>query len=56
MNDVHLFHTPHWRLDGDQWFMVVGNRTVAKIIPSIIPQKPAKESRPVSRKPAFPSP
>jgi len=32
MNDVRLLHTPQWQLDGDEWLMIVGNRTVAKII------------------------
>ena len=40
MNDVTLLHTPRWQLDGDEWLMIVGNRTVAKIIPNQHPPIP----------------
>ena len=33
-NDVRLIHPPTWQLDGDEWHMIVGNRSVAKIVPN----------------------
>src|ERR1700733_9300760 len=34
MQNVDLLHTPRWTLDGEDWHMLIGNRSVAKIIPT----------------------
>jgi hypothetical protein len=35
MNGISLLHAPQWQLDGDNWLLIVGNRTVAKLLPTI---------------------
>jgi hypothetical protein len=34
MNKVSLLHAPQWTLVGTQWHLIVGNRSVAKLIPN----------------------
>jgi hypothetical protein len=41
LDNIVLSHKPQWRLDGDDWCMIVGNRTVAVLVPNscrILPQ------------------
>ena len=41
MNDVKILHKLQWNLVGTDWHLVVGNRTVARIVPNfskIFPQ------------------
>ena len=40
MNDVKLLHTPQWHLCGADWHMIVGNRSVATIIPNFDRRSP----------------
>lgn len=37
MNDIRLLHSPRWQLSGTEWHLMVGNRSVAKIIPNFDP-------------------
>ena len=34
LNDVRLLHKPKWQLVGGFWEMIVGNRTVAVLLPT----------------------
>ena len=34
MNTVTLLHTPQWTPVEDEWHLIVGNRSVAKLIPN----------------------
>jgi hypothetical protein len=34
MNEAQLLHEPRWALAGTEWHLVVGNRSVAKIVPN----------------------
>jgi hypothetical protein len=34
MTDVLFLHTPRWQPDGDAWHLMVGNRSVAWLIPN----------------------
>jgi len=34
MNKVSLLHAPQWNLVGTEWHLIVGNRTVARLIPN----------------------
>ena len=37
MNDIRLLHTPRWQFSGTEWHLMVGNRSVAKIIHNFYP-------------------
>lgn len=41
MNDIRLLHTPQWQLSGTDWLFVVGNQTVAKLVPNFDKTAPA---------------
>jgi len=32
MTDLLFLHTPRWQPDGDEWHLMVGNRSVAQLI------------------------
>jgi hypothetical protein len=34
MTEVLFLHTPRWQPDGDEWHLIVGNRSVARLIPN----------------------
>lgn len=40
MNDIRLLHTPQWQLSGTDWLFVVGNQTVAKLVPNFDKDRP----------------
>jgi hypothetical protein len=40
MTDIHSLHRPQWRIDGAEWHLIVGNRSVAKLIPNFDPAHP----------------
>jgi hypothetical protein len=43
MNDIKLLHAPTWRLCGTEWHLIVGNRSVAKLIPNFCAKFPQCE-------------
>jgi hypothetical protein len=34
MNEVKSLHVPMWQLSGTEWHLIVGNRSVAKVVPN----------------------
>jgi hypothetical protein len=40
MTEIVSFHKPNWQLDGTDWHMVVGNRSVAQLNPNHDPAFP----------------
>src|SRR5258708_5614986 len=40
MNDIKLLHKPQWTLVGTDWHMIIGNRSVAHLIPVFSPHVP----------------
>ncbi len=40
MTDVQILHAPQWQLVGDEWHMIAGNRSVARLLPNNEPQFP----------------
>jgi hypothetical protein len=40
MTNIQALHRPQWRIDGVEWHLIVGNRSVAKLIPNFDPARP----------------
>ena len=40
MDEIKSLHKPQWNLVGVDWHMIVGNQSVAKIVPNFEPGSP----------------